>query len=108
MKYIISVFSFLVIFSCVTVTNGENKSVDNISVITGRVEVFGNEPHTYVGIVDINDIQYAVYPRSKEDELRRLQGRMIEFSVEFVDVQTYGSMFLRGGTVTPISWVIIR
>ena len=87
----------------------ENTGIENAVKITGRVQVYGNEPRTFVGIVDVNGIEYAVYPRSKERELRQLQGRLIEFTVVFLDKpKAHGSLFLKGGTVTPIEWKIIR
>ena len=77
--------------------------------IIGRVQVFGNEPHTFVGIVDQDKIEYAVYPPSREEELRKLQGHLIEFTVVFLEEpQGYGSLFLKGGTVTPVKWEIIQ
>ena len=108
MKYIIFAFAIISVFSCVTATSRENTDVENTRKITGIVQVYGNEPHTYVGIIDMNGIEYSVYPRSKEEELRQLQGYLIEFTVVLLDEpQGYGSLFLRGGTVTPIKWEII-
>ena len=81
----------------------ENK--ENIVKIVGRVEVYGHEPETFVGIIDVNDVQYAVFPPSMEEELSKLQGHLIEFTVVLLDEpQGFGSFFLRGGTVTPIKW----
>jgi hypothetical protein len=77
--------------------------------ITGRVVVFGSEPHTFVGIVDENETEYAVYPTDREKELRSLQGHLIEFTVILLnESQGYGSLFLKGGTVTPVKWEIIE
>jgi hypothetical protein len=74
--------------------------------IIGRVQIFGNEPHTYTGIV-ANGAVYAVYPPEKEAELQKLQGRNIEFKVRFLEEpQGYGSIFLKDGCVTPMSWKI--
>ena len=82
---------------------------NNITKIKGRVQIYGSEPHTFVGIVDQNDIAYAVYPPSQEEKLRALQGRLIEFSVVFLDGnRTFGSLFLRGGTVEPVKWEILE
>jgi hypothetical protein len=78
--------------------------------ILGRVQIYGNEPHTFVGIVDQNGTEYAVYPSSQEEELRKLQGYLIEFTVVFLDEeepQSYGGLFLKGGTVTPVTWEIL-
>ena len=81
----------------------------NTITITGMVQVYGNSPHTFVGIVDENGVEYAVYPRSKEDALRPLQGHLIRFTVILFDEpRGFGGMSLRGGTVEPVSWVIIK
>ena len=100
--FVLSSFS---VFSCTSDT-----PVENTTKITGRVQVYGSVPHTFVGIVDEAGIEYAVYPPSKEAELGRLQGHLIEFTVIFLDdpPRTEANTFLTGGTVTPVSWVIIR
>ena len=84
-------------------------TVERTAIITGMVRIFGNEPHTYVGIVDEGGTEYAVYPRSVEDELRKLQGRLIVFTVTVLaEPKGEGGMYLKGGTVTPLTWEIIR
>ena len=98
------VLSSLGVFSC-----SSDSPVENTTKITGMVQVYGNEPHTFVGIVDEAGVEYAVYPPSKEAELRELQGHLIEFTVVFLsEPHGEGSLYLRGGTVTPLIWVIIR
>ena len=87
--------------------NQPDTGQENTIKILGRIRIYGSEPRTYAGIVDENGTAYAIYPPSAEDELRRLQGHIIEFSVIVLDEpQGYGSLFLRGGTVTPLSWEI--
>ena len=99
--FILAAFS---VFSC-----SSDSPVENTMKITGMVQVYGNEPHTFVGIIDEAGVEYAVYPHSKEAELYELQGHLIEFTVVFLDEpKGEGSLYLRGGTVTPLSWVIIR
>ena len=86
-----------------------NESSENTMKITGRVETFGNVPHTFVGIVGEDGIQYAVYPPAQEEQLKSLQGHLIEFTVILLEEgRGYGSLFLRGGTVTPLSWEILQ
>ena len=99
------ILSSLSVFSC-----SSDSSVENTTKITGMVQVYGNEPHTFVGIVDEAGVEYAVYPASQEEELRKLQGHLIEFTVIFMDdpPRTEAGLYLRGGTVTPVRWVIIR
>jgi hypothetical protein len=77
--------------------------------LTGRVQIYGSEPHTFVGIIDENGAEYAIYSPEQEEKLRSLQGHLIEFTVVFLDEpQAYGSLFLKGGTVNPLEWNIIR
>jgi hypothetical protein len=82
---------------------------EDMKKIIGRVQIYGSEPHTFVGIVDENGIEFAVYPPEQEEKLRILQGHLIEFTVTFMDEpQGYGSLFLKGGTINPVKWEIIR
>jgi hypothetical protein len=74
-------------------------------IIRGMVRVWGNEPHTYAGIETSDGKHYAVFPDEKEKEIRDLQGNLVEFTVVFSEKpQGYGSLFLRDGSVTPLSW----
>ena len=78
--------------------------------IRGTVKIFGNMPHTYVGIRTEDESKtYAVYPPEKEKELKDLQGRLIEFTVILLDKPAgEGSLYLKDGTVTPVSWKIVN
>ena len=88
--------------------NSMENRMENTTTIRGKIQIYGSEPHTFVGIVAENGTEYAVFPPSKEEELRMLQGYLIEFTVVLSDEpQGFGSMFLRGGTVTPIEWKIL-
>jgi hypothetical protein len=85
------------------------ETAENIIKILGKIQIYGNEPHTFAGIVDEDGNEYAIYPSFREDELRGLQGHLIDFTVILLDEpRGYGSLFLRGGTVTPLNWEIIR
>jgi hypothetical protein len=89
--------------------NGSSINMRNTVKITGTVQIYGNEPHTFAGIAGENGEEYSIYPPSCEDELRTLQGRLIDFTVIILDEpKGYGGLFLRGGTVTPVEWRIIR
>jgi len=85
-------------------------SINNTTIITGTIQIYGNEPHTFVGIIDHHDrTEYAVYPPAKEEELKRLQGHLIEFTVIKQDEPMgFGGLQLNGGTVTVLEWRIIR
>jgi hypothetical protein len=75
-------------------------------VITGMIKIYGNEPHTWVGIETIPDGKiYVVQPPEKAAELRGQQGRLIEFKVVLEEMQ----MPLGGdGTATVISWRVVN
>ena len=91
--------------------NVETSGADmkNTIKITGRIMIYGNEPHTSVGIVDEKGTEYAISPASREEELRTLQGHLIEFTVFFPDESVCNDdLCLLGGTVTPVEWRIIR
>jgi len=103
------VFIFM---ACTAFSSGikdDGKTVETAYVkILGMVQVYGNAPRTFVGIVDENGTEYAVYPPALEDKLRDLQGHLIEFTVIFLDTpNAFGSLFLKGGTVEPVKWEII-
>jgi hypothetical protein len=81
---------------------------DEAVVVIGQVAIYGSEPHTFAAIVGEDGKTYVVYPKEKEREMWSLQGRRIEFTVRFLDnPQGEGSLYLRDGTVTPLSWRII-
>jgi len=88
----------------------KNSQASTVEIkIIGRVKIFGNEPHTFVGIVDEKGTEFAVYPREQEEKLRKLQGHLIEFTVIVLDEpKGEGSLYLKGGTVQPLEWSIIR
>ena len=114
MKFVDLILIFILasfnVFSCAPHADMEDEiQMDNTARITGRVQIYGNEPRTFVGIVDQANTEYAVHPPSVANELRRLQGHLIEFTVIFLgEPQGEGGMYLRGGTITPLSWEIIR
>ena len=86
-----------------------NVNEENIVKILGRIELFGSGLHVFAGIVDENGTAYAIYPPSTEVELRSYQGHLIEFTVVKLDEpRGAGALFLRGGTVTPLGWEIVR
>jgi len=120
MRFILFALAVFSVFSCGTASGEQleqgsagnsppGSSVENTARITGTVHIYGNEPHTFVGIVDENGTEYAVYPPSKEAELQKLQGHLIAFTVIMLDgPKGEGGLYLKGGTVTPLSWEIIR
>ena len=108
MRFFYIILVFILTSTGVSRCEREN-DVENIVHITGRVQIYGNDPHTFVGIIDEDGNEYAVHLPSGEDELRSLQGYLIEFAVIFLDEpQNLGGLMLSGGTVTPVEWEIVR
>jgi len=88
--------------------NPAGKSGKNTTILVGRIVVYGNEPHTFVGIVDEHDVAYSIYPPNNEAKLRKLQGNLIEFTVILLDEpQDYAGMVL-GKTLTLIDWKVVK
>ncbi|MDR2446265.1 MAG: hypothetical protein LBD58_03075 [Treponema sp.] len=76
--------------------------------ITGVVKIFGNEPHTFAGIVTADGKRYGISPSEKEAALRRLQGRTVECTVRVLEKQEgEAALFLKDGMVAPLSWRIV-
>ncbi|MDR3302576.1 MAG: hypothetical protein LBT01_08660 [Spirochaetaceae bacterium] len=88
---------------------GATAAPSGVQIIRGMVKIYGNEPHTYAGIETEDGKHYAVYPAEKEQEIWSLQGRKIEWTVLFSEKpEGYGSLFLKDGTVTPLSWRVVN
>ena len=86
-----------------------NSGAGSTIKFTGRVRIYGSEPHTFAGIVDEKGTEFAVYPPEQEEKLRKLQGHLIEFTVILLDEpKGEGSLYLKGGTVTPLTVTVIR
>jgi hypothetical protein len=104
-------FSPVVIDSAKDIDGGDeihNGPCDMITIV-GIVQIYGADPSTFVGIVDQDGTEYAIYPPEKERELRALQGHLIEFQVIFENGQeNYGGLFLGGGTVIPVKWKVLQ
>jgi hypothetical protein len=110
--------TILVLASCVSsgaekafVEAEESLATEANTVLTqtirGRVVVFGSEPHTFVGIVTDEGKQYNVTPPEKEDEIRKLQGYAISFTVIFQNVPAGPpGLALQNGTVELLSWAV--
>jgi ABC-type oligopeptide transport system substrate-binding subunit len=116
---IIILFCTAGLFACGTAQKAQKAGDDSTGIqnsaapkdtviITGMVQIYGNAPHTFAGIASEDGKTYAVYPREKEMEIRSLQGRRIEFTVRILESPAgEGSLYLKDGTVTPLSWRIL-
>jgi len=83
----------------------QEKEGSTEKALTGMIKIYGNEPHTWVGIETVPDGNvYAVNPPEKASELRFLQGRLLEFTVTLRDTALHGL----AGMATVHSWRIIQ
>ncbi|MDR2701733.1 MAG: hypothetical protein LBB72_04815 [Spirochaetaceae bacterium] len=80
----------------------------NTTTLIGRIQVYGNEPHTFVGIVDEHDVAYSIHPPNEEAELWKLQGYLIEFTVIFLDKPQGNAGLILGRTLTLIDWKVLN
>ena len=49
--------------------------------LTGTIALYGSEPRPFAGIVGRDGAEYAIYPLEAAEELKFLQGHLIEFIV---------------------------
>ena len=96
--------SFIVLLAPITCKSQE-KVKEKEKTVQGMVKIYGNEPHTWVGIETIPAGKiYFVSPPEKAVEIRNIQGLLLEFTVIIRDTQMPGV----AGTATLLSWRIIR
>jgi len=72
--------------------------------LQGMIHIYGNEPHTWVGLETPDGKVYALVPPEKADEFRALQGRLLELKVTFQDTALPPGLPPADGMVTPLSW----
>jgi len=115
MRLIAAAFAItaLILSSCKTVSNTENSFeytevpvVGTIGTVTGMVHMRDDGPLIWVVIIDINGIGYTVISDPIVDELRWLQGYLIEFTIVYEEYRETG--LYRGRIVTPIEWKVIN
>jgi len=99
---IITAVLFVLLASACT---SQGRSKNRAITLQGVVKIYGSEPHTAVGIETVPDKKvYGVSPPKKAAELRKMQGRLLEFKVIIEDT---GSLEFEN-TVTVLSWRIIN
>ena len=86
-------------------------SPENSLSFLGVLVIYGNEPVTFAGIVSVEGNEYAVYPRDMVEELRTLQGHLIEFTIIPLgeeEARGLENPYLGGGWVRLLSYKIIE
>ena len=102
---------FLVVAACTTQEKAkhqgsarEGTGTPQETTLQGMIRIYGNEPHTWVGIRTPEGKIYAVSPPEKAAELRTVQGRLLEFTVTIQDTFILGVE----GAATVLSWRYVR
>ena len=80
---------------------------ENARTLLGSIVMFGNEPFSFAGIVEENGAEYAVYPRERREELRLLQGHLIEFTVLPLDETQRAQAQATEGVSLGGGWVML-
>jgi len=79
--------------------------MENTEKIIGKVVIYGNEPHTFAAIACEDGTEYLAYPQSQKEMLMQLQGRLVEFTVIFLDnIQDYEAIPFSGKAVTVLDY----
>ncbi|MDR1785429.1 MAG: hypothetical protein LBR23_03045 [Spirochaetaceae bacterium] len=60
------------------------RATSGAQTLVGSVRVYGSEPHTYVAIVSEADGRVYAVEGPKAEDLRRLQGQRLEFTVKIL------------------------
>jgi hypothetical protein len=91
-----------VVFSGVFACTSQEKAPKQEN-IQGMVKIYGNEPHTWVGIETVEEKIYTVFPPETAAELRKVQGRLLELTVVLEGPAKRGIE----GKATVLSWRIV-
>ena len=101
---------FLVVAACTTQEKansqetGTEEEGSRRTTLRGTIRIYGNEPHTWVGIMSSEGKIYAVEPPEKAAELRSIQGRLLEFTVIVQSAVVPGI----DGEATVLSWRYVQ
>ncbi len=108
-------FCFVVLGLCLPVFafSGRDK-VESAEVqpveIVGLIGVYGNEPNTWLGFIDMQGVEYALDATPQMvQELRKLQGilvKLIGFLKTVPEGQLAGFQTLSGGTIEIVEYAI--
>ena len=109
MKKIVLIICFiLTAFICFAYSK-PTKTEENLNVITGIIQVYGNEPFTYIGIVTKDNKQYAVKTdKETSNVLRDTQGKKIEIKGTINPENENTLNKLKDGFIILIEWKIVE
>ena len=101
---VICIFFVVLVLACASQEKDKAREPQEMT-LKGMIVIYGNEPHTWVGIETVPDRKvYAVTPPEKAKELRGLQGHLLEFTVTIRETILHGV----SGTAEVRSWQVIQ
>lgn len=86
-------------------------SKNKITKVKGTIQVYGNTPFTYIGIVTTDNKEYAISAEEKvNSELWKTQGKLIElqgYIIKSEDDSKISGM-LKDGKIEVIEWKFVK
>jgi len=99
-KYVPALFAAALLVMVTVGCTSQKRTQPRETTLQGMIAIYGNEPHSWVGIRTQEGKVYAVNPPEKAAELRDMQGRLLEFTVIIQDAVILGV----DGSATVLSW----
>lgn len=85
-------------------------SRNNLRTVKGRIQVYGNEPFTFIGIKTTDNKEYAISADEEMcKELRAMQGQLIVITGIIISPlpDTYDFQSLKDGKIEVSEWTIL-
>ena len=109
MKKIILIVFMLCITALTFAFSKPSKLEDNVTEVTGFVNVYGNEPFTFIGIVTDKNEQYSIKADQETlNDLRKTQGQKIEIKGTIYKYEDISLNQLKDGNLIVIEWKLAK
>lgn len=107
-RYVILSLFVLAVLACKenNTVRKENSSSQTIS-FTGQIKIYGNEPHTYVGVVSSDGAKYIV-DQAYQNALRELAPGVYKFTGYINKTTDTPALFVQDGIFVPIRYTRIN
>ncbi len=104
---------FLILLICIATScfaySKPAKAKAKTDSVTGYINVYGNEPFTFIGIVTDDDKQYTITADdSILKELRKTQGKKIEIKGTIEKSEKPGFNELKNGRIILLEWKYVK
>ena len=86
-------------------------SKNTTKTVKGFINVYGNEPFTYIGIETEDDKKYAISASEEEiSELWKTQGNLIEIEGYIIKPESEGRQpgMLKDGKIEVVEWKFVK